>query len=509
MEESLASTTATPQQTMTHNTEMPKKKKGGKGKFIACGCLLLILLILLALAAGLLVASQSNSNIPVLSDVVEQIEHIAKPDKVVAQEVTNNIANDLLSMKTAQANGAPSPVTFPEMFKYSFNMNASGTPAGGTKETADLTGSGAADIKKGDVKLSMNLGATATVQGTTLSPTLDLRVFGNTTSPLVYFRANNIPTTLLGSFPDINNKWVKFDVKKTMDSLNALGGSATVTPKTTTDTSAEIDKLAQFIKSDVIVNNFKRTPDQVLNGVRANCFAINMGPTQVQDLYTELKTLYPEQYTTMSADTSLKTLDLTGCVGRKDNLPYKLAIDTTSNTKEAGDTVLHMEMNFKDYNVPVTIDEPAPDMTFEELMQSLLQSYMGTSSLGSGSQSSSTDLGVSSVQQSARETERRSALLDIETALFTYYSNSGTYPSAITLNSGGNMVVGDQVVNLSGSALAKSGKTDSTGTAYCYKLDADGSFELGYQSENGSWGDAGSSQQVGTSSLACTENTLL
>jgi prepilin-type N-terminal cleavage/methylation domain-containing protein len=103
-------------------------------------------------------------------------------------------------------------------------------------------------------------------------------------------------------------------------------------------------------------------------------------------------------------------------------------------------------------------------------------------------------VGVSVVQRSLRNTERRKALESINLAIAEYFGTNGSYPA---LGVGGLQfftdhveLEGNTIVNLTGSTQATNGtSTTSAATAYCYtQLNSGGSYSLGVDLEGSSWG---------------------
>lgn len=118
-------------------------------------------------------------------------------------------------------------------------------------------------------------------------------------------------------------------------------------------------------------------------------------------------------------------------------------------------------------------------------------------------------LGISIVQQSLRNTQRRDAVNSMNLAINTYFSNFGVFPS---VGSGGVQfttttmsINGTKVLDLKGPTTAintnSDTSTDDSHTNYCYTSNG-GSYGLGARIEG-----SGVSQwdiQLGNSGTACT-----
>jgi len=81
--------------------------------------------------------------------------------------------------------------------------------------------------------------------------------------------------------------------------------------------------------------------------------------------------------------------------------------------------------------------------------------------------------GISTVQQSERDTQRRTALNEIDLQINSFYADNSTYPSAITINGARDTVniSSSKIVKLTKAAIAlPASATNSTdkGSKYCY-----------------------------------------
>lgn len=94
--------------------------------------------------------------------------------------------------------------------------------------------------------------------------------------------------------------------------------------------------------------------------------------------------------------------------------------------------------------------------------------------------------GINLVQRSSRNTQRRSAMSNIDLAVRNYQINNGTYPTTAELDfqSDGAYIGTEKVVEFEGST-APQGSTDSSGTQYCYESDGS-TFSVGIELEGGS-----------------------
>lgn len=109
--------------------------------------------------------------------------------------------------------------------------------------------------------------------------------------------------------------------------------------------------------------------------------------------------------------------------------------------------------------------------------------------------------GIQSVQRSQRDTERRSALSNINLEIAALYGDFGQYPpsgTGVTIN-GTTVTIRlgttTRTLTLKGAAIGAANTTIG-GTAYCYSSTG-GSYQLGVKLESSDWGAPSTAQQLG------------
>lgn len=122
--------------------------------------------------------------------------------------------------------------------------------------------------------------------------------------------------------------------------------------------------------------------------------------------------------------------------------------------------------------------------------------------------SNSTDAALEILQINERDSARISALKDINVALASYFTENAAYPQTITIK-GSLVTIGTKTINLQDAAVSNgTNSSDKNGTAYCYQADSSlQTYKLGVNLESSGWGAAGSNQQLGNGSGACTTAT--
>ncbi len=116
-------------------------------------------------------------------------------------------------------------------------------------------------------------------------------------------------------------------------------------------------------------------------------------------------------------------------------------------------------------------------------------------------------LGISIVQQSLRNTQRRDAVNSMNLAINTYFSNFGVFPSrgtgGVEITTSQMSINGTKILDLKGPTTASGTLTDDSHTQYCYRSEGGGSYGLGARIEGGALNVY--DIQLGNDGTACDE----
>jgi hypothetical protein len=350
------------------------------------GCVVLgIILVVGALAAGTFYAYQSNTNVPVFSDIVERIEKLSTSDENVARSIQNvaadNItknaqasANDNLSQSIADTLKGQSAINTAS-FDVNLEVNNKLELPSPTSNFNDSTSSGSTDVNinfkgttdvsdRSKIKAQANISGDATIVGNSNYEFAgDTIVIGNE----AYLNISKLPSL---PFPVdttmVIGKWIKFD-KKLTDQL----ATGTVTTNKKKITQEDADKIERLIKSESITKSFKRLPDKVIDNVRTNCFEVNMDKAALTAFGKDAADIYKDQSMKTSIN-SLNSFYVSTCVGRRDHLLYDLTLKVNS-TNSGSTSDMSLDLKMRDYNKPVTIEAPANYENAEDVAKKLSQ----------------------------------------------------------------------------------------------------------------------------------------
>jgi prepilin-type N-terminal cleavage/methylation domain-containing protein len=117
-------------------------------------------------------------------------------------------------------------------------------------------------------------------------------------------------------------------------------------------------------------------------------------------------------------------------------------------------------------------------------------------------------LGITIVQRSQRDVQRKASLSSLNLEMVEYYTENRTYPNNITLAQN-SITIGDRTVTLSGPSVPCSAgeagpdRVSSTVcTVYCYQLTTGSTYKLGINLEAGGWGTTNrAGNQVGNAGI--------
>ena len=111
-------------------------------------------------------------------------------------------------------------------------------------------------------------------------------------------------------------------------------------------------------------------------------------------------------------------------------------------------------------------------------------------------------LGISIVQQSLRNTQRRDTMNSMNLAINTHFSNFGVFPPSgaggVVFTTTTGSVNGTSIVTFKGPTIPSATLTTDSRTQYCYSSNG-GSYSFGARIEGGAW-----DIQLGNSGTPCT-----
>lgn len=119
-------------------------------------------------------------------------------------------------------------------------------------------------------------------------------------------------------------------------------------------------------------------------------------------------------------------------------------------------------------------------------------------------------IGITIVQRSLRNTQRRDVLHSLQLGIEAYFTNYGSYPAAgtggVVFHTGSIEINGNTITQLKGATTGSTTATNDGATQYCYSTSG-GGYKLGANLEDNAWGlQLGN---LGTSQVCNTANTVV
>jgi len=277
--------------------EEPKPKNG---KTVLIVVLVLLFLFILSLCALGVYAYSSNSNIPVVSDIVEKIDTIitgeANFDNMVAESIDNTMSNPTM---LASNKGITADLILA--------LEASSE---GSDLALDADGVVQVDSVEKSIALESDIGFT--IADVSLNTNMDLRVFTSGTSGEIFVKFSEIPEFLSMIAPGIEQiagLWIYSETPMNEGGLlSSDDGALSIDEDTKKD-------LSLLVRTDEFKNSVTRLPDRVFGQTRATCIGLDFTKAQ----YTALMAKYSEIQGAESTGSGLESefnVDAELCLGR-------------------------------------------------------------------------------------------------------------------------------------------------------------------------------------------------
>ena len=334
-------------------------------------------------------AFTSNKSVPVFSSLVETTENLVSTDsqtaEVVQQDIKDTVFSLILDMRKGQTDRSMVQVSATEEEISSFIKNEqefNSVRFEGTVEstststtTVDFNGFFTPDGIQANFDGSYAMGDSNVVFGGEFR---DVDGKG-------YFKVDELPTELLG-IPEINalkGQWIVISTEDLADptSLGSLGFNPTAMVASEPMTKADLSNIAEFIDSKEMADNIQRVDDEVIGGVRTNCFEMDMNANDLTTLVMKQAEISGEQLNREEVVESYQNYEqvlLTACSGREDKNLYKVNVAVTMNNSESGKTTTTVEIKLWDHNsVSDAIETPSSAMPISTVLQQLMPLFSG------------------------------------------------------------------------------------------------------------------------------------
>ncbi|MBN1332010.1 hypothetical protein JW978_03945 [Candidatus Dojkabacteria bacterium] len=363
--------------------EMPKssmKKGAGSGmKMLILGCVLVGGCLVALLLGGTAYAFFSNKNVPVFSGVVETVENTVATEGMTDEAIQDDVNDFVFSMLADMATEdsgytkAEAEALIKDKFEAdNFRYDATLTADMGDNGSVDLNVAGFTRMANEKSQIDADVTGTYTVQGADMDFAGEMRY----TDDVAYLYLSELPASLAQGLgmdaTTLTGQWLSMDGSSSADTVSSLGLDQSVTSLVggTDMTAADLTKLQEFIYSDEMADVLVRTDDEVIEGVRTNCFRMTLDKSGMEGLATKGAEIW-EQEVSDSELASIGeggTLTLDVCSGRRDSHIYK--VNATFDFDDG--TSLSLNLQLWDYDkVEDAVEVPSDAVSLEEYFTQL------------------------------------------------------------------------------------------------------------------------------------------
>ncbi|MBD3280164.1 hypothetical protein GF389_01405 [Candidatus Dojkabacteria bacterium] len=369
-------------------TKTSKKGLGARPKLLIVGCVLVFGCLVALILGGTVFAFFSNKNVPVFSDVVETVENTVASESMIDEAIQDDVndfvfsvladmATDETEYTKEEAEALVSNKFEADNFRYDVSMEADM----GDEGSLDASVVGLTNQKDEMSQVGMDLSGTYSAQGADMDFAGEMRF----TDETVYLYVSELPDALAQGLgmdaSTLTEQWLSMDSTSTTDTVSSLGVDGGLTQDLTASgsgmTAEDLEKLQELIYSDAMADMVERVDDEVVEGVRTNCFTLTVN----QDTLTELVRAYAEIYEEKVDASELggmmsegDELLLTACSGRQDGHIYKVVMDWDF---EDG-TSLSLDAKLWDYGkVEDDVEVPGDAVSLEDYITNLYMQQLG------------------------------------------------------------------------------------------------------------------------------------
>ncbi len=366
----------------------PEKTKGRKRGLMCACCCSIIALIILAIGGLGVYAYYTDTEIPIISNIVDKITELIADPKTEASKATEKAASTLIgnlmpfmmkdeSLASSFTENAISEEYINEFIedyesvdslKYSIDFEITPLTEVSEYDSFAMTLDGAMDFTEvGGEKMETSFIIDTDYEDTDMDIEGDCRIIGED----AYVRFTSLSSMLdiyLGSFSE---KWIYIEPSDVEDVDEMFGGAEeedeNFAYKTEEDeiTEEDIDKLMEFVTDDVVVKNAEILDNEDVEGNNCECVKMHWNQEEMKDLLIRYNEIYEEEYTEEEINEiveDLENMELVVCLGKDSEKVHKIRVYI-----EETDVTYDIVIELWDYNVDVEIEAPTEYHTLDEL----------------------------------------------------------------------------------------------------------------------------------------------
>lgn len=322
--------------------------------------IILISIVIVSIIAALIFAYTSNRNIPVFSDIVEQVERVSVSDEQLASIVTDRVSQKLNSVSTEDA------VTNSQSNNYKFDMNINGSVVDKTelKTEFKLNGNGSHSLINNQSSSELNLTTEINNKYLAIYPHINIKSISQdqTTN---YVRVSNLDqfnSTPMGS---LLNQWIDFSTNDI-----ATASRSNDTQNVLNFNEEKKQNLINFLKSSTLQDSISRAPDRTINEIRLNCIKLTLDKDKFISFALQFAEIIEANYNSGQLN-NIQDFDgiLETCFGRRDNMLYKVILDIDFVDNVSIKYIVNATVDIHNFSENIKITRPDDSKNIMELLQ--------------------------------------------------------------------------------------------------------------------------------------------
>ena len=387
-----------PPESMTTQSQTTFKAKSSSGKKFFCVFVVIFLLIFLSLGGVTALAFFTDTNIPIISDIVNKFKDTKEDEDneennentTSANSVQEKLASTLFSVILPNMTGSGIESSLLQSnisqdyvenvlsdyeeiksmrFDISFDADYEQPLEGISDIGLNLVG-GMNMKDELSSKLETSINFDMNYQGMDVLVDADIKSVGEDS----FIKINSLTAddpTISSLLSNYYNQWMKIssqDLESTTDMI------ATDDETTTEFSEDDIDKMIEFITDDTIFKNSESLSDENIEGNACSCTKFSWNKEELIDVIQRYNEIYENDATEAEISDSLVGIDiltLTACLGKSSNMIHKIVINL-SGTEEESPINMEATLLLWDYNEDIAVSIPEDYIEFETVMQDLL-----------------------------------------------------------------------------------------------------------------------------------------
>jgi hypothetical protein len=382
----------------------PQQKKSRKKLF--CSCFLIIFTLFVLGTGGLgAYAYYTDTEIPIISDIVRKIELLFKNPREEANTAVKKLASTLIGTlvpiisQDEDLEQILAEYENVESVKFDLALKTSGNNLG----NYDISITGAFDSKekgneKGEANFNLDFGGGEILIG-------EFKQIGED----LYVKVDQNSPTLALFFNVDEGQWFTVEADESQEMTSYLNTNSVEYEEEVKEEN--IKKIMEFISDETVIKNIDFLPSEEVKGEKCDCLKLYWNHDELVELLIRYAQIFEVTYEEEALEENIKNIDnlqVEICTGKSTKKIHRVGLKVYEKETIENPSI-QLDLKLWDYDEDIEVEAPNDFKTLDEVM------------------------GESLFSEAVKNSEVKYELKNIQDELENYYEENIQYPESLSL----------------------------------------------------------------------------